>query len=92
MTFLTTSFCLLSSEKTTSYRRTSSGGSSHVKSGVFSPTCVGSQEELYYSLLGSNQSLAPAPAQSTSSAVTGVPRSRKNAMVRSQRNVLLLLH
>uniref|UniRef100_A0A8C4GFI0 ArfGAP with SH3 domain, ankyrin repeat and PH domain 3 n=1 Tax=Dicentrarchus labrax TaxID=13489 RepID=A0A8C4GFI0_DICLA len=51
-----------SSEKTTSYRRTSSGGGSQGKCGVLSPSCVGSQEELYCSLVGNSPGLTPAPA------------------------------
>ncbi|XP_053192215.1 arf-GAP with SH3 domain, ANK repeat and PH domain-containing protein 3 isoform X1 [Scomber japonicus] len=77
----------VSSEKTTSYRRTSSGGGSQGKCGVLSPSCVGSQEELYCSLLGNSPGLAltPIPAQSSSSAVTSAPRPRRNAMVSGSR-------
>uniref|UniRef100_A0A673C3M2 Arf-GAP with SH3 domain, ANK repeat and PH domain-containing protein 3-like n=1 Tax=Sphaeramia orbicularis TaxID=375764 RepID=A0A673C3M2_9TELE len=62
-----------SSEKTTSYRRTSSGGGNQGKCGVLSPTCVGSQEELYCSLVGNGPGLSPspAPASSSSPAVSG---------------------
>ncbi|KAM6969009.1 arf-GAP with SH3 domain, ANK repeat and PH domain-containing protein 3 [Tautogolabrus adspersus] len=74
----------VSSEKTTSYRRTSSGGGSQGKCGVMSPTCVGSQEELYCSLVG-NSPPAPAPAPSSSPTVGCVPRPRKNAMVSGSR-------
>lgn len=77
----------VSSEKTTSYRRTSSGGGSQGKCGVLSPSCVGSQEELYCSLVGNSTSLtlAPAPAPSSSPAVTCAPRPRRNAMVSGSR-------
>lgn len=75
----------VSSEKTTSYRRTSSG--SQGKCGVMSPSCVGSQEELYCSLVGSGPGLtpAPAPAPPASPAVTCIPRPRRNAMVSGSR-------
>lgn len=62
----------VSSEKTTSYRRTSSVGP--VQSKVLSSSAVGSQEELYCSLLQS-----PPPA--SSSALNPAPRPRRNAMV-----------
>ncbi|XP_039992547.1 arf-GAP with SH3 domain, ANK repeat and PH domain-containing protein 3 isoform X2 [Xiphias gladius] len=77
----------VSSEKTTSYRRTSSGGGNQGKCGVLSPSCVGSQEELYCSLLGNSPSLAPAPAPSPSPspAMTCAPRPRRNAMVSGSR-------
>uniref|UniRef100_A0A3Q1F4S5 Arf-GAP with SH3 domain, ANK repeat and PH domain-containing protein 3 n=1 Tax=Acanthochromis polyacanthus TaxID=80966 RepID=A0A3Q1F4S5_9TELE len=77
----------VSSEKTTSYRRTSSGGGSQGKCGVLSPSCVGSQEELYCSLVGNstNLTLAPAPTSSSSPAVTCAPRPRRNAMVSGSR-------
>ncbi|TKS86716.1 Arf-GAP with SH3 domain, ANK repeat and PH domain-containing protein 3 [Collichthys lucidus] len=77
----------VSSEKTTSYRRTSSGGGSQGKCSVLSPSCVGSQEELYCSLVGNNPGLtpAPAPAQSSSPTVTCAPRPRRNAMVSGSR-------
>ncbi|XP_068607640.1 arf-GAP with SH3 domain, ANK repeat and PH domain-containing protein 3 [Brachionichthys hirsutus] len=79
----------VSSEKTTSYRRTSSGGGSQARCSVFSPVCAGSQEELYCSLVGNNQGLpaapAPPPPQSSSPAVTCAPRPRKNAMVSGTR-------
>ncbi|KAM3594729.1 uncharacterized protein V6R79_013054 [Siganus canaliculatus] len=63
----------VSSEKTTSYRRTSSGGGSQGKCGVLSPSCVGSQEELYCSLVGNSPGLTPAPVPvaSSSPAVSG---------------------
>uniref|UniRef100_A0A4W6ES68 ArfGAP with SH3 domain, ankyrin repeat and PH domain 3 n=1 Tax=Lates calcarifer TaxID=8187 RepID=A0A4W6ES68_LATCA len=54
------------SEKTTSYRRTSSGGGNQGKCGVLSPSCVGSQEELYCSLLANSPGLTPAPAPAPS--------------------------
>ncbi|KAF7670198.1 hypothetical protein LDENG_00062450 [Lucifuga dentata] len=69
----------VSSEKTTSYRRTSSGGGSQGKCGVSVTSCVGSQEELYCSLVGN--SLAPSP----SPAVVPAPRPRRNAMVSGSR-------
>lgn len=77
----------VSSEKTTSYRRTSSGGGSQGKCSVLSPSCVGSQEELYCSLVGNSPglTLAPAPAPSSSPAVTCAPRPRRNAMVSGSR-------
>ncbi|XP_030641723.1 arf-GAP with SH3 domain, ANK repeat and PH domain-containing protein 3 isoform X2 [Chanos chanos] len=62
----------VSSEKTTSYRRTSSGGQG--KCTVASPCCVGSQEELYCSLAGSTPPTAPV------SISLPPPRSRRNAM------------
>ncbi|XP_031137403.1 arf-GAP with SH3 domain, ANK repeat and PH domain-containing protein 3 isoform X2 [Sander lucioperca] len=77
----------VSSEKTTSYRRTSSGAGSQGKCGVLSPSCVGSQEELYCSLVGNSLGLAPAPAAAppSSPAVSCVPRPRRNAMVSGSR-------
>ncbi|XP_037652696.1 arf-GAP with SH3 domain, ANK repeat and PH domain-containing protein 3 isoform X1 [Sebastes umbrosus] len=79
----------VSSEKTTSYRRTSGGGGSQGKCGVMSPTCVGSQEELYCSLVGTSPRLSPAPAPAPvappSPVVTCVPRPRRNAMVSGSR-------
>ncbi|XP_035023798.1 arf-GAP with SH3 domain, ANK repeat and PH domain-containing protein 3 isoform X1 [Hippoglossus stenolepis] len=81
----------VSSEKTTSYRRTSSGGGSQGKCGVSSPSCVGSQEELYCSLVGLTPAPAPAPSSSSSSSssssptVTCAPRRRRNAMVSGSR-------
>uniref|UniRef100_A0A8D0AJP6 ArfGAP with SH3 domain, ankyrin repeat and PH domain 3 n=1 Tax=Sander lucioperca TaxID=283035 RepID=A0A8D0AJP6_SANLU len=59
-------------EKTTSYRRTSSGAGSQGKCGVLSPSCVGSQEELYCT-------------PPSSPAVSCVPRPRRNAMVSGSR-------
>ncbi|XP_026195399.1 arf-GAP with SH3 domain, ANK repeat and PH domain-containing protein 3 isoform X2 [Anabas testudineus] len=72
----------VSSEKTTSYRRTSSGGGNQGKCGVTSPSCIGSQEELYCSLTGNNPSFtpAPAPAPSSSPTVSSAHRPRRNAM------------
>ncbi|KAK9533792.1 hypothetical protein VZT92_008889 [Zoarces viviparus] len=83
----------VSSEKTTSYRRASSGAGSQGKCGVLSPSCVGSQEELYCSLVGNSPGLppapgpapAPAPAPPPSPVVSCVPRPRKNAMVSGSR-------
>ncbi|GAA6213434.1 arf-GAP with SH3 domain, ANK repeat and PH domain-containing protein 1-like [Lates japonicus] len=77
----------VSSEKTTSYRRTSSGGGNQGKCGVLSPSCVGSQEELYCSLLANSPGLtpAPAPAPSSSPTITCAPRPRRNAMVSGSR-------
>lgn len=79
----------VSSEKTTSYRRTSTGGGSQAKS-CMSPSVAGSQEELYSSLMGTSpgHNSAPAPASSSSSssnAVNPAPRPRRNAMVSSSR-------
>lgn len=72
----------VSSEKTTSYRRTSS--SSQGKSSAPSPGCAGSQEELYCSPVGGAPSPAPPPANANNSATVPIilppPRSRKNAM------------
>ncbi|KAM4540784.1 arf-GAP with SH3 domain, ANK repeat and PH domain-containing protein 3 isoform 2-T2 [Fundulus diaphanus] len=84
----------VSSEKTTSYRRTSNGGSSHGKPGAGSLSCVGSQEELYCSLAGNGNGSAPPPAPSSSPTVTCGPRSRRNAMVsvsRPQKRVKALV-
>lgn len=73
----------VSSEKTTSYRRTSSGSQS--KCPLASPVCAGSQEELYCSPVGGAINLAPPPAKANSNATVPVilppPRSRKNAMI-----------
>ncbi|XP_051578640.1 arf-GAP with SH3 domain, ANK repeat and PH domain-containing protein 2-like isoform X2 [Myxocyprinus asiaticus] len=75
----------VSSEKTTSYRRTSSG--SQGKYSVSSPGCAGSQEELYCSPVGgaSNPALPPANVNANISATVPIllppPRSRKNAMI-----------
>lgn len=72
--------CICSSEKTTSYRRTSGG--SQGKGSAPSPGYAGSQEELYCSP-ASNP--APPPANVNNSVSVPVllppPRSRKNAMV-----------
>ncbi|XP_037551014.1 arf-GAP with SH3 domain, ANK repeat and PH domain-containing protein 2 [Nematolebias whitei] len=65
----------VSSEKTTSYRR-SSGGSSQGR-------CVGSQEELYCSP-GENNTSSSAPSSSSPTA-TCSSRSRRNAMVSGTR-------
>ncbi|XP_061598855.1 arf-GAP with SH3 domain, ANK repeat and PH domain-containing protein 3 isoform X1 [Cololabis saira] len=77
----------VSSEKTMSYRRTSSGGGSQGKCSTLPPNCVGSQEELYCSLVGNGTGLisSAAPAPSSSPPVTCAPRSRKNAMVSGSR-------
>lgn len=81
----------VSSEKTTSYRRTNSGGGSQGKCVALSPSCVGSQEELYCSLVGNSPGLppapapAPAPSPTSSPAVTCAPRPRRNAMVSGSR-------
>ncbi|XP_076013443.1 arf-GAP with SH3 domain, ANK repeat and PH domain-containing protein 3 isoform X2 [Genypterus blacodes] len=69
----------VSSEKTTSYRRTSSGGGSQGKCSVLAPSCVGSQEELYCSLVGNGPSPVSSPA------VAPGPRTRRNAMVSGSR-------
>ncbi|MBN3325207.1 ASAP3 protein, partial [Atractosteus spatula] len=60
-----------SSEKTTSYRRTSSGGQG--KCAVTSPSCAESQEELYSGLMANPPTSPPIPVP--------VPRPRRNAMV-----------
>ncbi|XP_056283056.1 arf-GAP with SH3 domain, ANK repeat and PH domain-containing protein 3 isoform X2 [Pseudoliparis swirei] len=79
----------VSSEKTTSYRRTNGAGGHQGKCGALSPSCVGSQEELYCSQAGTGPGLgpapAPAPAPPPSPTVTCVPRPRKNAMVSGSR-------
>lgn len=79
-------FC--SSEKTTSYRRTSSGGGSQGKCSTLSPNSVGSQEELYCSLVGSSLTPVPAsataPARSSSPVQSCIPRPRRNAMVHTK--------
>ncbi|XP_016297581.1 arf-GAP with SH3 domain, ANK repeat and PH domain-containing protein 2-like isoform X2 [Sinocyclocheilus anshuiensis] len=73
----------VSSEKTTSYRRTSSG--SQGKSSTPSPGCAGSLEELYCSPVGGAPNPASPPANANNSATVPVilppPRSRKNAMI-----------
>ncbi|XP_017273875.1 arf-GAP with SH3 domain, ANK repeat and PH domain-containing protein 3 [Kryptolebias marmoratus] len=67
----------VSSEKTTSYRRSS--GSSQGR-------CVGSQEELYCSPVeNTTGSSAPSSSSSPSHTVTCPPRSRRNAMVSGTR-------
>ncbi|TNM95332.1 hypothetical protein fugu_016415 [Takifugu bimaculatus] len=77
----------VSSEKTTSYRRTSSGGGSQGKCSTPSPSCVGSQEELYCSLVGSGftQAQVLAPARPSSPVQACIPRPRRNAMVSGSR-------
>ncbi|XP_038865213.1 arf-GAP with SH3 domain, ANK repeat and PH domain-containing protein 1-like isoform X2 [Salvelinus namaycush] len=84
----------VSSEKTTSYRRTSSGGqgkcsvamTSAVTSAVTSPSCValGSQEELYCSVVPTGPAPGATPAASSSSSPITV-RPRRNAMVSQRR-------
>lgn len=75
---------ICSSEKTTSYRRTSSG--SQGKSSAPSPGCAGSQEELYCSPVGVAPNHTPPPANANANNSVPVilppPRSRKNAMVK----------
>ncbi|XP_053701433.1 arf-GAP with SH3 domain, ANK repeat and PH domain-containing protein 3 [Synchiropus splendidus] len=73
----------VSSDKTTSYRRTSSGGGSQARCSVLSPTCVGSQEEQYCSLVGSSPT--PSSTSSSSPAIVAAPRPRRNAMVSGSR-------
>lgn len=75
----------VSSEKTTSYRRTSSGGGSFGKGSTGSLSCVGSQEELYCSLAGNSNSSVPSQASPSPPTVTCGPRSRTNAMVSASR-------
>ncbi|KAM9432602.1 arf-GAP with SH3 domain, ANK repeat and PH domain-containing protein 3-like isoform 3-T3 [Salvelinus alpinus] len=82
----------VSSEKTTSYRRTSSGGqgkcsvamTSAVTSAVTSPSCValGSQEELYCSVVPTGPAPGATPAASSSPITV---RPRRNAMVSQRR-------
>ncbi|KAM6973719.1 LOW QUALITY PROTEIN: arf-GAP with SH3 domain, ANK repeat and PH domain-containing protein 3 [Aplochiton taeniatus] len=83
----------VSSEKTTSYRRISTGGQGK---GALAVNTVGSQEELYSSPVGNGSplpsptpALAPTPEQSTSQspllANVPAPRSRTNAMVSQTR-------
>ncbi|XP_037342562.2 arf-GAP with SH3 domain, ANK repeat and PH domain-containing protein 3 [Pungitius pungitius] len=78
----------VSSGKTTSYRRTSSGAGTQGKCGVVPASCMSSQEELYCSLVGNSPGLTPAPpvpAPPSSPAVTCMPRPRRNAMVSGSR-------
>ncbi|KAM8913872.1 arf-GAP with SH3 domain, ANK repeat and PH domain-containing protein 3 [Spinachia spinachia] len=78
----------VSSEKTTSYRRTSSGAGTQGKCGVLSASCMSSQEELYCSLVGNTPGLSPSPpvpAPPSSPAMTCIPRPRRNAMVSGSR-------
>ncbi|XP_041827891.1 arf-GAP with SH3 domain, ANK repeat and PH domain-containing protein 3 isoform X2 [Melanotaenia boesemani] len=81
----------VSSEKTTSYRRTSSGGGSQGKCSALAQSAVGSQEELYCSLVGTSPPLipapapVPAPAPSSSPTVSCAPRTRRNAMFSGSR-------
>ncbi|XP_057200201.1 arf-GAP with SH3 domain, ANK repeat and PH domain-containing protein 3 isoform X2 [Triplophysa rosa] len=77
----------VSSEKTTSYRRTSSG--SQGKGSVAG--CAGSQEDLYCSPVGGAINPAPPPATAKANSNAAVPiilpppRSRKNAMQRPRK-------
>lgn len=70
-----------SSEKTTSYRRTNSGGQGKCSTAVTSPSCValGSQEELYCSFVTNDS--APSSTPSASPITVPAPRPRRNAMV-----------
>ncbi|XP_016893766.1 arf-GAP with SH3 domain, ANK repeat and PH domain-containing protein 3 [Cynoglossus semilaevis] len=77
----------VSSEKTTSYRRTSSGGGNQGKCSVFSPTCVGSQEELYCSLVSNSQSPTPAPAPAPAPAAAPAAAPSSPALTRALRMV-----
>ncbi|XP_077415910.1 arf-GAP with SH3 domain, ANK repeat and PH domain-containing protein 3 isoform X1 [Vanacampus margaritifer] len=77
----------VSSEKTTSYRRTSSGGGNQGKCAVLSPTS--NQEEPYCTLGGNCAGLGPVPSAvtlSSSPGVTPAPRPRRNAMVSGNRH------
>ncbi|CAB1330570.1 unnamed protein product [Coregonus sp. 'balchen'] len=75
----------VSSEKTTSYRRTSSGGQGKCSAAVTSPSCValGSQEELSVVTNGPAPSATPEAKPTSSSPIT--VRPRRNAMVSQRR-------
>ncbi|XP_062862796.1 arf-GAP with SH3 domain, ANK repeat and PH domain-containing protein 3 isoform X2 [Trichomycterus rosablanca] len=68
------------SEKTTSYRRTSSGGG-QAKCVSGSPSSGGSVEELYCSLTNNGAAKTTANANAPVPVILPPPRSRKNAMV-----------
>ena len=74
-----------SSEKTTSYRRTNSGGQGKGSTAVTSPSCValGSQEELYCSFVTNDSApgATPSATPTTSPITVPAPRPRRNAMV-----------
>ncbi|XP_051941319.1 arf-GAP with SH3 domain, ANK repeat and PH domain-containing protein 3 [Hippocampus zosterae] len=77
----------VSSEKTTSYRRTSSGGNNQGKCAALSPTS--NQEEPYCIVGGNCASLGLAPttiAPTSSPGVTPALRPRRNAMVSGNRH------
>ncbi|XP_031435941.1 arf-GAP with SH3 domain, ANK repeat and PH domain-containing protein 3 [Clupea harengus] len=72
----------ISSEKTTSYRRTSNGGQGKI--GMMSPSCAGSQEDFYCSLVSSAPASTPTPTTAPTSVpicLPPPPRTRRNAMV-----------
>ncbi|XP_056446064.1 arf-GAP with SH3 domain, ANK repeat and PH domain-containing protein 3 isoform X1 [Gadus chalcogrammus] len=85
----------VSSEKTTSYRRTSSGSGGQGKCVATPTSCPTASEELYCSLLGNGApptppaqtpSAAPPTAQNPPTLVTiPPPRQRRNAMVSGSR-------
>ncbi|XP_061699868.1 arf-GAP with SH3 domain, ANK repeat and PH domain-containing protein 3 [Syngnathoides biaculeatus] len=77
----------VSSEKTTSYRRTCSGGGNQAKCASLSPTS--NQEDPYCTLAGNSTCLSPVPAAvapSSSPGVTPALRPRRNAMVSGNRH------
>ncbi|XP_061551421.1 arf-GAP with SH3 domain, ANK repeat and PH domain-containing protein 3 isoform X1 [Phycodurus eques] len=77
----------VSSEKTTSYRRTCSGGGNQGKCATLSPTS--NQEEPYCTLGGNCAGFSPVPtavAPSSSPGVTSALRPRRNAMVSGNRH------
>ncbi|XP_024001984.1 arf-GAP with SH3 domain, ANK repeat and PH domain-containing protein 3 isoform X1 [Salvelinus sp. IW2-2015] len=79
----------VSSEKTTSYRRTNSGGHGKSSTAGTSPSCValGSQEELYCSFVTNDSApgSTPSATPTTSPITVPAPRPRRNAMVSKSR-------